>query len=800
MPVLRISRDQRGRRGVLLTVGLALLIAPSSGYTEEPPQAPSRAATDLQAPHYRAQVDRVRIDVIVTDRDGRFVDNLRPEDFILYEDDIPQPVLGFQLVDLAAGEVTDLEATSINPAARTARDAATEPSLKGAIGDTAAEGTVLESDAGDLGAMVFLIDGPSIDPEIRAGFSAAWTQTVDRTKELEIPHAVYFVSSVGRVEEIMSLSSDTGALHAAAEAVGSLPTYGTTTEQRLRELMDAMEDPRAPGTAGWSLKLRSFEAEERARSVDTLELLTRFCEALSTRTGRTALVWVSTGIKLTEGGPAAAVDAAQEAIDDSRPLSPRDTNWAHFTTDSALIALQDHLQDVANSANVSIYSIDPTPLASLRSSAFDASVSANAATESGSGRNAGARSIPRADILSSSLVQSSLEGLRDSLRSAAQATGGMAMINYTDLGVALGRVRDHSSRFYLLAYAPARPAQDGQFHEVRVEVRRPGLTVRERGGYLAIPTPEREARAVAAAMALPGAARALRIEAEAYRRWSPAGQLDLQIGVNIDNLGAAVQPVPELDFFLVVFDSQGRLVREVTRGIRTSVVAPVPGYPSGILPFGQFEAGWWDLDAGVYEVRLVAKEPFSERLGAARLLLEVPPNGGTWLVSDARLGVAAEGASTRPLIGGKAIAGQQVVVFVDVAGGVAPEFSGRIVVAQDTDMGVSSGGLVSRPSPVAGERIDRAFPWAEKEPPGHPQSPEERQAATADPQTLTLAGVLMRRSTGSLHRGALPLPPSIPPGRYSIELRIADPTVGEERTLHLPLEILASSPAPATVR
>jgi VWFA-related protein len=732
----------------------SLLVAPGTGFSSGPTPAPQREVTQERAPHFRASVDRVRVDVIVTDREGRFVADLRPDEFILYEDDVSQPILDFQRVDLIAGEVTDLTVGGEDTTAPTDPRPSPDSAPEGMSTTSATSGVP----AGELGAMVFLIDGPSFDPDIRASFSTAWTQIIEQAGALEIPSAVYFVSAVGQVAELVPLSSDVSALRAAAESVGSLPTYGTTTEQRLRELMDAMEDPRAPGTAGWSLKLRSFEAEERARSIDTLSLLTRFCEALSTRAGRTALVWVSTGIKLTEGGPAAAVDASQEAVDDSRPLSPRDTNWAHFTTDSALMELQRHLQDVANSANVSIYSIDPTPLASLRGSAFDASVGGNMAAGGGSGRDGGGRSIPRADILSSTMVQDSMEGLRDSLRSAAEATGGKAMINYTDLAVAMAEIRDHASRFYLLTYAPPSSVKDGEFREVRVEIRRPGLTVRERGGYIAMPTEERETREIAAAMDLPGAARALKVEAETYRRWSAAGELDVQIGVNMGGLGTAFGSMPELDLFLAVFDDEGRLVREVSRAIRTRTASTAPDSISSILPFGQFGASWWDLDAGLYEVRLVAKDPLSARLGAVRFALEVPAKPESWAVSDARLGVAVDGASTRPLVGGRAVVGQQIVAFVEVAGGGEPELSGRVVVARRAEV----------------------------------DGPE--------PRAITLRRASMRKGNGSTHRGAVPLPLNLTPGCYTIELRVEDPAMGQERTLRVPLEIHASSQGPVTGR
>jgi len=62
-----------------------------------------------QRPQFEANVSRVRVDVIVTDDDGNFVEDLRPEDFVLFEDDEPQPILYVQLVDLGSGRVIALD-------------------------------------------------------------------------------------------------------------------------------------------------------------------------------------------------------------------------------------------------------------------------------------------------------------------------------------------------------------------------------------------------------------------------------------------------------------------------------------------------------------------------------------------------------------------------------------------------------------------------------------------------------------------------------------------------------------------
>ena len=70
------------------------------------------------------------------------------------------------------------------------------------------------------------------------------------------------------------------------------------------------------------------------------------------------------------------------------------------------------------------------------------------------------------------------------IRSIADGTGGLALINSNDYRTAFKRVVDDNSRYYLLGYdAPHKPG-DGIFHALTVKVLRPGVTVRARRGYI----------------------------------------------------------------------------------------------------------------------------------------------------------------------------------------------------------------------------------------------------------------------------------------------------------------------------
>ena len=76
---------------VLLTIGTALSVTLAS-------QSPQ--STSPPIPTFRAEVEYVEVDALVTDEQGRFVSNLQKEDFQIFEDGKPQTIANFALVEI----------------------------------------------------------------------------------------------------------------------------------------------------------------------------------------------------------------------------------------------------------------------------------------------------------------------------------------------------------------------------------------------------------------------------------------------------------------------------------------------------------------------------------------------------------------------------------------------------------------------------------------------------------------------------------------------------------------------------
>jgi VWFA-related protein len=88
---------------------------------------------------------------------------------------------------------------------------------------------------------------------------------------------------------------------------------------------------------------------------------------------------------------------------------------------------------------------------------------------------------------------------QDPLRSLAAGTDGIAIVDANDLGSSLKRVSDDLSSYYLLGYTSTNTKTDGKFRAITVRVKRPGVTVRARRGYLAMTEAEVKANEEATA-------------------------------------------------------------------------------------------------------------------------------------------------------------------------------------------------------------------------------------------------------------------------------------------------------------
>ncbi|HWJ56158.1 MAG TPA: hypothetical protein VNR90_08055, partial [Vicinamibacterales bacterium] len=71
------------------------------------------------------------------------------------------------------------------------------------------------------------------------------------------------------------------------------------------------------------------------------------------------------------------------------------------------------------------------------------------------------------------------------LRTVAEGTGGVALVDANQLATALDWIVADSSHYYLLGYTPPNPKRDGRYRAIEIALRKPGLHATARKGYAA---------------------------------------------------------------------------------------------------------------------------------------------------------------------------------------------------------------------------------------------------------------------------------------------------------------------------
>jgi VWFA-related protein len=221
----------------------------------------------------------------------------------------------------------------------------------------------------------------------------------------------------------------------------------------------------------------------------------------------------------------------------------------------------------------------------------------------------------------------------------AQVTGGFALSNSNNYAEAFARIVQENSTYYVLGFNSAYTERNGRFVRVQVRVRRPGLQVRARDGYVAplgrAPDASTAAGADAArtplavsAMANPFATRGvgMRVFAAPYKGTGrdPAVALALEIDVStLEFVDEGDRIAGELDLTYVATDARGRVY---PGGRHQYLLTLTPGQHAQLTARGGLRVvSQLSLPSGRYQLRVGAGQ--STRSGSVVYDLEIPEFG-----------------------------------------------------------------------------------------------------------------------------------------------------------------------------
>lgn len=409
-------------------------------------------------PRFRAGANLVRVDTYVS-KDSVPVTDLKAEDFTVYEDDKPQKVETFEVVQVRASlpQTARLDPTSVRDMRQDTQDAARVFTLffdrhfVQLSGSAAARGPVIDA--------LDKIVGP--DDMIGAMMPGM------------APTAVTYSRKTGSIERFLTETWHWG--------------------DRFRDdTMRADADPEIRGCS-WADDSATLTKYREQQTLASLKSLVDYLEGL--RPERKFVM------VFTEGWPLMKYDdrmAPKSAGVDTPTTDPRTGGLrrqdapvpgTNYRTDEgcartqSMLAFADHelefreLLQRANRANVSFYPIDTRGLVAF------------------------VRPIDKA--VSPSADQAMLRDRYENLRTMAAQTDGQAILNSGEISKSMQKVFVDVGSYYLLSYYSTNQKLDGRFRRIRVEVNRQDVDVRSRPGYLA-PT-ESEARAAGVESNRPGA-------------------------------------------------------------------------------------------------------------------------------------------------------------------------------------------------------------------------------------------------------------------------------------------------------
>ena len=513
-------------RVTAILVALILMVVAGRAQQSPPPAPPPQSSIDT--PIFRANVDAVELDAFVVDPEGNPVTDLTVDDFEVLEDGRPQPITSFAVIDIPIERtVAPAESATLIPDVRTNQRPEgriylfaideISPSLVAQLRLRLRQFVEDHFGENDTAAIVYVGRGRSTDGQ---------DFTSDRTLLLASIDRLSGGFGASDIEQASAQTAPAGSAaaairDAAVQTTVQSPAAGggtTQAEQQIAQLIEQQQANQQQVLVGGG-QLLAGEAEFLLRQrMRSLRSLVEYMAGIGGR--RKSIIYATTGLGTN----------VYEALDYDGGIRSLAIEDLH----AAITA--------ATRGNVTIYPLDPAGLTLGRDITTQVQANSDPLTE----------------------VSQTRIGRQQDLSGLAEATGGFSIVNTSNFGDAFSRVVRENSTYYVLGFSTATSRTDGRFHSVEIRVKRPGLTVRSRGGYLAplyrktpiITRASTIAPAVADALQSPISVSGvpMRMFAAPYKGPDKLARIAVAVEFGVDGLG--------------LVEKQGRLVGDLTLALR----------------------------------------------------------------------------------------------------------------------------------------------------------------------------------------------------------------------------------------
>jgi VWFA-related protein len=382
---------------------------------------------DSQQPVYKSTADVVEVDAIVTDRSGRFVRDLRLDEIEILEDGKLQRLGALYLVDRGVA----MEASAGAPARDTAQDA----------------GTPIRR------AFFFLFDQEHLTPgalnRVRTGVERFISTEFRDGHDLASLYAMGASGQVRMTSEREELLRSVRGIRFRGDVAARLADFRDWPRivNDVEALRIDQEDTAVLNTAA----MRACAEEPVRNCLDQAEMLLRkkarrFARDAESSVNRTlqALTAAASGLARLDGRKT-LVFMTEGFFPDSQRAVLRTVTGAAGRAGVAIYVVDARGLDKSSPGSVQ----ETAPADTFASNAFDT------------------REDPGDEL--------------------ANGTGGLVIRNVNDGAKAMAAIAADTGTYYVIGYIPDDTTLDGRFRPIEVRVKREGVVVRARRGYVASP-------------------------------------------------------------------------------------------------------------------------------------------------------------------------------------------------------------------------------------------------------------------------------------------------------------------------
>lgn len=526
----------------------------------------------------RITTNLVQVDAVVTDKNGKVVTDLKPEELEISEDGKPQKITNFSYIVTASAETAA-------PAPKTANVDKNAPPVPGA--------RLKPEDIRRTIALV--VDDLGLSFESTYYVRRALKKFVD--EQMQSGDLVAIIRTGSGMGALQQFTSDKRQLYAAIERV----KYNLNGRAGIG-VFAPMQQP-TEGEMGPEIDKANEDADqfrEDLFAVGTLGALSYVVKGLRDLPGRKSVLLISDGIKF---------------------FDTEDSGRTYRTADRMR-----RLVDEAGRASVVIYTMNASGLQTTGLTAADSTSGSSSSGPPETLRILQTRSAQLSD------QQGGLDFLADQ-------TGGIAIRNNNDLSAGIRRVLDDQKGYYLVGYRPDQATFDprtgrAKFHHLSLKVTRPGkFNVRMRNGFYGITDQQRTApRSLAqqlfGALTSPFGATGVRLQLTSlFANDAKAGSF-MRSMLHIDARDLTFTDEPNglhkcvFDLLVITFGDNGAAIDQ--SGQTYTIHMSEAGYKRALRQGLVYSVLLPIKKPGAYQLRMALRDTVTERVGSASQFIEVP--------------------------------------------------------------------------------------------------------------------------------------------------------------------------------